>query len=330
MIPNWLVQGVVTGIILPIIYFPVNAYLSNKFSNDLPAEGKNAYKNFLIKNSKPINDLFRKLDEYKNNTQMKYFYFLEGMPLGIMCSIILLMFSFFLSQLRELNKFDFFLPYYNYAYNGQKDIDLVRIVLSLNVFTIIITALIFLFIIFSHFKGYTNPKVTEKLSLTRWSKYIHYSYWLSTGLIIGLNMNELLFVISFKNQFIKVITNLPNYKIFVLLILYLICLFSSWFCIFILYDQINDFSDSVKQLITDFYIDDFPYIRVKTNGEDISGKIDDIHNETLIILKEVCSLKAIRWDQITTMEIEKQGEDSKLSMRLLPKVTENKPWWKFW
>jgi hypothetical protein len=65
MIPDWLVQGVVTGILLPIIYFPVNSYLSNKFNNGLPEEGKNAYKNFLINNSKPINNLFRKLDEYK-------------------------------------------------------------------------------------------------------------------------------------------------------------------------------------------------------------------------------------------------------------------------
>jgi hypothetical protein len=46
MIPDWLVQGVVTGILLPIIYFPVNSYLSNKFNNGLPEEGKNAYKNF--------------------------------------------------------------------------------------------------------------------------------------------------------------------------------------------------------------------------------------------------------------------------------------------
>jgi hypothetical protein len=239
---------------------------------------------------------------------MKYFFFLEGMPLGSMCSIILLMFSFFLSQFREFNKFDFFLPYYNYANNGQKDIDLVRIVLSLNVFTIIIAALIFLLIIFLHFKGYTNPKVTDKLSLTRWSKYTHYSCWFSTGLIIGLNITELLFIILINNQFIKIITNLPTYMIFVMFILYLMCLFFSWVCISTLCSQINYFSNTVKQLITDFYIDDFPHIRVKTNGEDICGKIDDIHNETLILLNEVCSLKAICRDQITTMEIEKQSQ----------------------
>lgn len=240
------------------------------------------------------------------------------MPLGIMCSIILLMFSFFLSQLREFNKYDFFLPYYNYTYNGQKDIDLVCIFLSLNAFTVIVVAFILLFIISSNFKGYTNPKLTEKLSLKMWSKYVYYSYWLSIGLVIGLNMNELLFINLFNNQFIKVITKLPNYKMFILLVFYLMCLFFSWFCILILYDRINYFSTRVTQLITDFYIDDFPYIRVTTNGEDICGKIDDIHNETLIILNEVCSLKAIRWDQITKIEIEKQDEDSKLNMRLLP------------
>ncbi|HOA69646.1 MAG TPA: hypothetical protein PK669_10885 [Methanosarcina thermophila] len=44
-------------------------------------------------------------------------------------------------------------------------------------------------------------------------------------------------------------------------------------------------------MVTDFYIDDFPHIRIKTNGEDISGKVDDIHNESLIILNEGCTMK---------------------------------------
>lgn len=77
-VPDWLMQGIVTVIILPIIYFPINAYLSSKFrNNDLYSEGKNAYRNFLLQNSKPIGDLFHKLDEYKNHTQMKYFFFLK-------------------------------------------------------------------------------------------------------------------------------------------------------------------------------------------------------------------------------------------------------------
>lgn len=75
-------QGIVTVIILPIIYFPINAYLSNKFNNNPRELGKNAYRNFLIKNSKPISDLFYKLEKYKHDTTFKDLFLLKGYQSG--------------------------------------------------------------------------------------------------------------------------------------------------------------------------------------------------------------------------------------------------------
>lgn len=232
--------------------------------------------------------------------------------------LILMTFSFSLSK----NKyFVFLLPYYyNYAYNGQKDIDLVRIILSLNCFTTTLSIFILLFIFTLYIYEYTNPKLTEKLLLKRWSKTVYYSYWLSIGLVIGFNMTSLLFTLLEDNIFRKVVKTLPSYNIFILLLIYLMCLFFSWLCIFVSYRSAKHFSNRVEKMITDFYIDDFPDIRIRTNGEDICGKVDDIHDEVLITLKERCSLKAIRWDQITTMEIEKTLVEDKITMEPLPEV----------
>jgi hypothetical protein len=83
-------------------------------------------------------------------------------------------------------------------------------------------------------------------------------------------------------------------------------------------------------VVTNSHTDNFPHIRIKTNEEDISGKINDVHNELLIILNEGCTTKAIRWDQITTIEIDKEMLKIKITVEPLPEIIENKPWWKLW
>jgi|AMZC01.1.fsa_nt_AMZC01006287.1_3 hypothetical protein len=40
--------------------------------------------------------------------------------------------------------------------------------------------------------------------------------------------------------------------------------------------------------------------------------------------------EAIRWDQIISMEIDKDVVKSKINMESLPEVIQKKPWWKFW
>ncbi len=235
-----------------------------------------------------------------------------------------------LSKISGFNKISFFTPYYNYFYNGQKDIDLLGVVMSFNLFTVITIIIIAFFFIIFYLKGYTEPKLTEELSLKKWSKYIYYSYWFSIGLLIGLNIGVLLFTVSIADTVIKLIIKLSSLRISVLIGFYASVFFMNFIFIVTLYREIKYFTNRFKQRVTDFYIDDFPHIRIKTNGEDISGKVDDIHNESLIILNEDCAMKAIRWDQITSMEIDKDMVKSKITMESLPEVIQKKPWWKFW
>lgn len=326
-IPDWLIQGIVTVIILPIICFPINAYLSNKVNkNNIHAQGKNAYRNFLINNSKPIEDLFYKLRKYKNDTTFKDFFFIEGIPLGSLLFIFLLTFTVALSKVSKLSEMGFFKYYYNYFYE-QKDVDLLGVFLSFDLFILIMIVILGLLLIILYLKRYDDPKLTEEFSLNKISKYIYYSYWFSMGLLIGLNINVLYFTISLGDIIISLIKQLPRFLIVLMIICYIVPFFLSLGIIGILYRETKYFSNGFKQKVTDFYIDDFPNIRIKTNGEDISGKIDDIHNESLIILNEGNKVKAIRWDQITTMEIEKSEENNE---DLHEVVKNNKPWWKFW
>lgn len=322
-------QGIVTVIILPIIYFPINAYLSNKFNKNNPhIQGKNAYRNFIINNSKPIHDLFYKLDKYERDTMMKDLFLFEGIPLGFVFFIYLFLLSVKLSKVSVFNKISFFTPYYNYFYNGQKDSDLFGIFLSFNWFTVNTAVIIALFFIVFYLIGYTDPKLTEGLSLKKWSKYIYYSCWFSMGLLIGLNIGVLFFTASFADTIIKLITKLSSFRIYALISLYASAFLINFIFIGTLYRETKYFSNSFKQTVTNFYIDDFPHIRIKTNGEDISGKIDDIHNESLIILNERDTVKAIRWDQITTMEIEKAVIKDKITMERLPESRQKKSWWR--
>ena len=320
-------QGIVTVIILPIIYFPINAYLSNKFNNNPRELGKNAYRNFLIKNSKPISDLFYKLEKYKHDTTFKDLFFIEGIPIGFLFFMYLFLFSITLSKNRELNKIIIFTPYYNYFYNGYKDVDLLGVVLSFNFFIVITIGIMGLLLAILYLKRYNDPKLTEKSSLKKLSICVYYSYWFSIGLLIGLNISVLFFAISFGNIILNFIKILPNIWKVVWIISYSAPFFGSLMIMGILYRETKYFSNRFKRKVTNFYIDNFPNVRIKTTGEDISGKIDDMHNESLIILNEGGKVKAIRWDQITTMEIERSEENNK---DLHEVVKNNKPLWKFW
>lgn len=80
---GWLIKGIITGVLIPIFYSPINSFLTNLFNNNyLPAQGKREYKDFLISNSKPISNLFYILEKYKDNTSIKYFWLVEGGAIG--------------------------------------------------------------------------------------------------------------------------------------------------------------------------------------------------------------------------------------------------------
>lgn len=333
---HWLFEAIIASLVIPLLCIPIKAKWSSLFNkNDLPSLGKIAYRNFLIINSKPISDLFYKIEKYKQDTRMKGFWFVEGAPIGALFSMFLFLSCFVISQIRGFNNFLLFAPYYSYLSYGHKDKDLIMILITLNLFTLSVDMIISLSQYVLYSKGYLEPKLTKEFSLKKRSKYFYYSIWFSMGIVIGFNVIVLFFTIWYDDVVVKLIesslTGLINYIVSLgFICVYLFSIGMSGVFIILLYSNAKLFSNLFKQKINDSYIDDFPHIRIKTNTGDISGKIDDIQNESLIILNDGHAVKAIRWDQITTMEIEKQDEDSKLNMRLLPEVTGNKPWWKFW
>ncbi|WP_156161044.1 MULTISPECIES: hypothetical protein [unclassified Methanosarcina] len=327
---------IITSLIIPLLCIPIQAYFSSHFNkNYLPALGKIAYQNFLIINSKPIGDLYHKIEKYKQDTWKKNVWFVEGAPIGALFSMFLFISCFVISQIRGFNNFILLSPYYSYLNYGHNDKDLIMILITLNIFTLVVSMIISFYLIVFYSKGYLEPKLTKELSLKRSSKYFYYSIWFSMGIIIGFNAIVLFFTIYFDDVVIKLITSsltgLINYFVSLCFIcVYLVSIGLSCVFIIMLYNNAKLFSNLFKQKINDYYIDDFPHLRIKTNAVEISGKIDDIQNESLIILNDGSTVKAIRWDQITSMEIEKFALKEKITMGPLPENAQSKKWWRFW
>lgn len=171
---DWLLEAIIATLVIPLLCIPIKAKWSSFFNkNDLPALGKIAYRNFLIINSKPIGDLYQKIEKYNQDTRMKDFWFVEGAPIGALFSIFLFVSCFVISEIRGFNNFFLLAPYYSYLNYGQSDKDLISILLTFNIFTLIAMMIIALFQIILYLKGYSEPKLTEKLSLKKSSKYIY-------------------------------------------------------------------------------------------------------------------------------------------------------------
>jgi hypothetical protein len=309
---DWLLRAIIASFVIPFLCIPINHKWSSLFSkNDLPGIGKIAYRNFLIINSKPISEVFSKIEKYKRNTWMKCFWFIEGIPLGIITFIILLISCFMISEIRGFNNLFLLKPFYSYLNYGQKDKDLVGILIVINLLSGLMLIVISLYHTFFISKGYREPKLTEKLSLKKSSKYYYYSIWFSMGLIIGSNILILYYTYCFYGvviEFIKSSFNGDIFYTFSLIFISIYILSIGMGCVLIIsyYNHTKLFSNLFKQMVQDSYIDEFPHIRIKTNGEYILGKIDNILNESLIILNDGHLVKAIRWDHITTMVIEKE------------------------
>lgn len=219
---------------------------------------------------------------------------------------------------------------------GQQDEDLIQILMTLNILSLGSVIIIFVVQYILHSIGYLEPKLTEKLSLKKSSKYYYYySIWFSMGLVIGFDAIVLFITFWFDDVVVKFIslslTGLINYFMSLgFICLYLVSIGMSFTSIIVLYSNAKLFSNLFKQKIKDSYISEFPHIRIKTNADDIYGKVDDVQNESLIILNDGHLINAIRWDQIITMEIEKTLLKEEITMEPLPENIQKKPKWHFW
>lgn len=333
---DWLFEAIIASLILPLLCIPIKAKWINFFNrNDVPTIGKIAYRNFLIINSKPIGDLYSKIDKYKQDTLMKYFWIAEGVPVGTLFLLFIFLSCSVISEIRGLNNFFLLKPYYNYLNYGQQDKDLIQILITLNLFSVGSMFILSVVQCILHSIGYLEPKLTEKLSLKKRSKYYYYSIWFSMGLVIGFNATVLFITFWFDNVVIKFISQslagLINYFMSLgFIYVYLISIGMSFTFLIVLSSNAKLFSNLFKQKIKDSYISEFPHIRIKTNANDICGKIDEVQNESLIILNDGHLINAIRWDQIITMEIEKALLKEEITMEPLPENVQKKPKWHFW
>lgn len=350
----WLTQAIITGLLIPLLIIPINFYFSIIFNKlYLHTQVKEKYKAFLMEHSKSVDDLCYIFYKYKYDTSVftRSLFFIEGGLGGIICWMQLVYLFLYISQLHGFNKLFPFLFYYN-QYNNTilitKNIDFLYLVASFNVFSVIISLLISILMLFFISKHYNEPQYKENFILTKWSRFFYHSYSFLIGILIGINFWILYFTIgalanfhsinqSFSFSitcFSDIWTNLkiqiPTIDVYFIILMYLLGIFISFRGIILLYQMIKSFSNNFKQKVTNFYIDKLPYILIKTECGDIHGQVTDIQNKSLITLSEDGVFKAVPWDQIKIMEVKKLEENSKLNMKFLPETTENKPWWKFW
>ena len=93
---------------------------------------------------------------------------------------------------------------------------------------------------------------------------------------------------------------------------FLIHLFAFATCVFIIIDSyynITNISNKVIKAITNFYICDFPDIKITTNHGETKGKLKDIKNKSFVTLSENNVLKTVKWNKIEIMEIKNRNKN---------------------
>lgn len=350
----WLTQTIITGLLIPLLIIPINLYFSIIFKKlYLHAQVKDKYKAFLMEHSRSVDDLCYILYKYKYDTSIftRIIFFIEGGLVGIICWMQLGHLFSYISELRGFNGLFPFLLYYNLYHDVilfSKNIDFLYLVASFNIFSVIISGIISILMLFFISKHYNEPQFKESFILTKWSRFFYHSYSFLIGVLIGINFWILVFTIgalanfhsvdqkfSFGfSCFIDIWTNLkiqiPTYGAYLIILMYLLGIFISVRGIILLYQTITSFSFNFKKKVKDFYIDKLPYIRIKTEFGDFSGQLNDIQNKSLLTLSEGEVLKAVPWDQIKVIEIKKSEDGSKPNIKIFPETTENRSWWKFW
>lgn len=178
-------------------------------------------------------------------------------------------------------------------------------------------------------REYLYPKCKEDLSLAFLSKIVYYFYHSFIGVLVGINLLILLFfmnaitnfhsgnqsfsfsLIYFIDILANIITHVPTLYIFLVIISHIAGIFLSLYYIYFLLTLSRGFSVLYKAKITSFYINDLPYIYIKTECGDVSGQLKNAEGKSLIILNDSDVIKAIPWNQIKVMEIKNKEEIAK-------------------
>lgn len=168
-------------------------------------------------------------------------------------------------------------------------------------------------------KKLSTPLLTET-GLIRPSAYLVFlSYWSLIGIIFAANFlvylllyGNLLKASEIYDNFLSNSMNFTDiYSLFEANVPYLVYyiavhlsgLLISFALISGLYFSARIFYEKLIESTTQFYKNDFSYIKVKTECGDIEGQLSEIQNKSFLILSEKEVLNIIRWDKIKIMKV---------------------------
>jgi len=68
----------------------------------------------------------------------------------------------------------------------------------------------------------------------------------------------------------------------------------------------QDVSSEINQLITKYFMYDFPEVKIITENGEVKGQLRDILNKSIVTVSEKDKIKAISWDKIEIIEASKK------------------------
>jgi hypothetical protein len=303
ILPNTIIT-IVTGVLSVVV---ANYILQNK---DLLKREKKKYIKFLRYNSYSLSKAFEKFDNYNKSTSQKYSILAVGTLISLFFGIFFVLLSsvFIIELLKRgyLTQDSSFLDSLYGSNTDQIKLNQSRIIYSsfLSLYALITCIFIICWIKLLKFKGYIDPKIKENLSITTLSTCVYYSYWLLEGALFSIDYIIIVLTFPAINELYSLHQNFSlipiDWGIFLLFLL-LATIIISIPTLFSLFKHIKDFNNKVKNCINNYYRPYFPYLRLKTEYGDIEGQIEDLSNNSFLVLGEENERKAVPWNYIKTM-----------------------------
>lgn len=323
----------ISQILIPsiIILFPsiILTHFNRIYSR---RQEKTKYLNFIKNNSESVNSFISKISTYESYTSAKYFFLFEGILIGMLYSFKIISYIVSISDILVnsflIKMFPYIILYILPTYNNTTDqnVNFLVFVSYFNNLNIAFLGVIFIWSLFLELKDYDFPKITENMSLTKWSMLVYYSYWFLMGILMGINIFILFFtifaILNFAPEgqnfpismthFSSILTNLkiqmPTEKGSHIIRSYLFSFVVAFGAFCILYRCIIGFPIYFQKLIKDFYMPKFPRLLIKTESGDIFGQLCDFQNKSVLMLNENKVFKAVPWDQIRAIEMTNKEE----------------------
>ena len=263
------------AVIGSIITLFIAAYLNNLNKKNLDEQDKNRHLSILRRCSS-VKDGFAKISIFRNDIYSRYYWLLTGIIIGLVA----------------LNIFEW-------------GWDKIFTSISHEIPPVFSSIFVYFFSIFLTFglpKLYESRFLQNKTSSSQPRKFlinpelkkVLYMYYFSAGTIIGINCAV---VLQLYNKYLDIL--------FLYAYFYLLGISMSIIYQYYLKKNISRLYFKCIKKIMDFYRDNFPYVTIKTPSGEVNGKLWDVLNKDVIVLKESKTLKAVPWNKIDVIEVKK-------------------------